>query len=116
MTSEHDRHKCRWPDQPHHVVRICCTGRGHHRLERFGYARVWPETEDVDLRLRPSLDEKAVRNGTVPRRGSLARMYTELDCRQCPRAPRLQPATLRKALVGIAGAGGDRLDLSMLPF
>jgi hypothetical protein len=115
-----DQHRYRWPTGPYQRIYICCTGHGKHRtaphrLERFGYARVWPEGP-IDLRLRPSLDSTGgVRLGQSDwSKGDLP--HTALHCSECLRGPRLQPATLRAELHRCAAGGLDRLDLSMLGF
>ncbi len=109
-----------WPDGPYKMIRIGCTGRGTHRVEKFGTARVWPDGT-VDLRLRKGVDT----NGGMPFQVRLEEgihadpphwPHTALRCSRCRRAPRFQHETIRTGLTALAAAGRNQLDLSVLPF
>jgi hypothetical protein len=105
-----------WPDEPYRTVRIGCTGRGTHDVEKFGTARVWPDGT-IDLRLRPELDQTGgARTGQGVHEDLPRWPHTALHCPRCPRGLRFQPRTLQRVLVGLADRGAGRLDLSRLPF
>ncbi len=90
----------RGADGPYRTVRMGCTGRGVHRVEKFGTVRVWPDGT-IDPRF-----SKAVDTSGWPMLG------VELSCSQCPRSPRLHESTLRTIVIDAAAAGEDRLDIS----
>ena len=92
----------RGADGPYRTVRMGCTDRGAHPVEKFGTVRVWP---DGTFNVRFS---KAVDTSGWPMLG------VELPCSQCPRGPQLSESTLRTVVVAAAAAGKDRIDFSVL--
>ena len=106
MTQKNGAPKRSIPDGPHKTVRIGCTDRGGHRVERFGSAWVWPDGT-ISLRARDPRDGVIVAQGGLP-------TWADFVCPQCPRRPEINADRISRALIGLAALGVGRLDISLL--